>query len=84
MDSFINNLRNWLVENIGNIMTNLVVPIGAMILLVAAVFCVITGIMKLRGRQDDFKSYFIAGVACVAGAVILGSIWLWGRAAAGV
>lgn len=84
MDSFIENLRSWLVTNLSNFMTNLVIPIGALVLLVAAVFCFITGIMKLRGKQDDFKTYFIGGVACIAGAVVLGSIWVWGRAAAGV
>lgn len=84
MDSFINSVKDWLITNISSFMTNLVVPIGAILLIAAAVFSVVMGILKMRSKQDDFKTYFLVCFACVAGAVILGSIWAWGRAAAGV
>lgn len=84
MDGFITNVKDWLVNNISSFMTNLVCPIGALLLIAAAVVSVIMGILKMRSKQDDFKVYFLVCFACVAGAVLLGSIWIWGRAAAGV
>lgn len=84
MDSFIDNLRNWITDNLSRFMTGLVVPVGAMLLVAAAIFCVISGILKLRGQKDDFKMYFIGAIACIAGAVLLGMIWAWGLSAAGV
>ena len=84
METFINNLRNWLVDNISMFMQNLVVPIGSLILIGVSIFCFFTGFLKLQNDSGDFKGRFVAGIFCIAGAVILGSIWLWGRAAAGV
>lgn len=84
MEGFINNLRDWATSNIGSFMTGLVLPVGAMLLVAAAIFCVISGILKLRGQKDDFKSYFIGAIACIAGAVVLGMLWAWGLSAAGV
>lgn len=84
MEGFIENVRNWIIQNISNVMTNLVVPTGAIILIAVAVFSVVTGILKMKSKQDDFKTYLIASIICVGGAVVLGSIWVWGRSAAGV
>lgn len=84
MNEFVENIKNWFIETINSFVGGLIVPAGSIILVSAAVITVAMGIVKLRSQRDDFKGYFIASGACIAGAVVLASIWAWGKAAAGL
>ena len=84
MESFINNVRNWLITNISMVMEGLILPVSGLVLVVISIICFITGFIRMKKDKDDFKGRFVAGIFCLGGAVLLTSLWIWGRAAAGV